>query len=67
MSTQQGIRWYHDSKTGLPTIRQRPDAREYRTPDEVKRMIAGQEPDCSNYPIQDSCPNCDGPADLEDE
>ncbi len=37
-------RWYLDPVTELPTIRRHPDAREYQTPEEVKRMIAGQEP-----------------------
>ena len=36
-------RWYLDPKTGLPTIRKHPDARTYLSPDEVKRMVAGQE------------------------
>lgn len=38
-------RWYRDKKTGLPTIRRHPDAREYQTPDEVKRMVEGKEPE----------------------
>ncbi len=53
-------RWYHDPKTGLPTIRKHPDAREYLSPDEVKRMVAGQ-PDYGDYPVQDTCVECGAP------
>lgn len=55
-----GERWYHDPKTRLPTIRQHPDAREYLSPEEAKRMIFDQEPDYANYPIQDNCGLCHG-------
>ncbi len=65
-------RWYHDPKTGLPTIRPRPDAREYQTPDEVKRMIADERravsDDYDDDNDLDRCPTCGGPAELcEDE
>ncbi len=54
-------RWYHDPKTELPTIRRHPDAREYQTPDAVKRMAAGQEPDEYDYPFEGPCGLCSQP------
>lgn len=58
---KNGERWYHDPHTKLPTIRRHPDAHEYQTPEEVKRMVAGQEPDEENYPIQGDCGLCNAP------
>ena len=72
MSTRQGIRWYIDPHTGLPTIRRHPDAREYQTVDEVKRMIAderravgGDDYDDDHDP--DRCSDCDGPGGLHED
>ena len=50
-------RWYRNKKTGLPTIRRHPDARTYQTPNEVKRMISGQESDDDSM-IQGTCALC---------
>ncbi len=65
--SKPGVRWYRNKKTGLPTIRKHPDAREYQTPEEVKRMVTGQEPDYENYPIQGTCADCGEPYDMCDD
>ncbi len=55
-----GKRWYNDPSTGLPTIRRASDAREYQTPEEVKRMVAGgEEPDYGEF--QGTCAKCAKP------
>ena len=68
MSQTKTGRWYPDKKTGLPTIRKHPDAREYQTPKEVERVI--KEPDSdyySNYPIQGTCGHCGEPYEMCDD
>ena len=67
MSKQDG-RWYRDKKTGLPTIRRHPDAREYQTPKEVERLIKKPDLDYySDYPIQGTCAHCGEPYEMCDE
>ncbi len=72
MITRRGSRWGNDPKTGLPTIRRHPDAREYKTPEEVKQMIAGERMAVGGDGYYDDndprCTTCGGPAGLcEDE
>lgn len=53
MPNKGHARWYIDPVTKLTNIRRHPDAREYQSPDEVKRMVAGRDEDDTYPPCPD--------------